>query len=990
MKKFLIKKIYFCLTFVFIIFLCPLFVSAESLTYDEAIEMVKEVMEQYYIRGQYMQYNYAKALYYDLEPEDATLQDNKYTVCAGYTHNVYNQAFGIKGHSTYMSAADTFKTNAFPQYNYHIVYAGQHAYQTIKNNPKKDNGSWLLYYECNVDTTDTGGDGYGRKRTKVRYVYGDTDTESEEGDFETLVKNVKPGDLVVFSGHALIVYDTVDTNGDGKKDDILILNATGGGHEIVSRIASTSSLYYGAFPSTRKGSDTFVWEKDGVTHKEGVVQLILLSQQPRFVTNKILNCKDIGSNKVDECAIVRPFYKGSDGNAVFNFGQNIDKSSNSVKETLIRTKYPGLFIEKTVSKGDNNNIYIGDELTYTIKVTNKSFVAKDDTTYDTFTVEETLDSNVECVDCSAQGWTVSGNTIKKTITKKLAPGGSVDLKYTVKVRDDLNVVGETIKSIGSFYDTSSNKGLLTTGIVENHVIPKVENIKKSYSICYDDNKSKYTGLKLIDEVYTCATGKNFNFDTFAFNSLFVKTGSSKTDGTIKFNSSLDTNHTKFKEMVFNNYFNGLIKYVNEEDDSVAYYYPRHTSKSATRAKTINSIDFKDGDILIYEIYDSKYTFEEGLYAYIYINGSFVGVNGSGYTHRNSFSPPYHTYAYWNDNGYDKTLTIADSLYVSDWSSLTSAERKFIHYQSLYGKDNYIILRPELAMREVVKIEVETMTTKTSYIQNYEKLSLSGGKINVYYNDGETESISMSDSNVSVTGFSNTTVGKKTLTVTYSGKKTTFDVNVVAKSISKIEIVSKPTKLSYVQNSETLNLSGGKIKATYNDNTTETIDMTNSNVSVTGFSNSTTGTKTLTVTYKSKKVTFDISIIDKLSLKDSFINTGFKIKESYVYGFVLSDLLSSVKAKVKLDYQTSSDGIIATGIEFKYNSEMLTAVVYGDLNGDGKINSADLLKMRQHLLGTSTLKGAYKEAAMIANGTTINSANLLRLRQHLLGQKLIEH
>ena len=77
------------------------------------------------------------------------------------------------------------------------------------------------------------------------------------------------------------------------------------------------------------------------------------------------------------------------------------------------------------------------------------------------------------------------------------------------------------------------------------------------------------------------------------------------------------------------------------------------------------------------------------------------------------------------------------------------------------------------------------------------------------------------------------------------------------------------------------------------------------------------------------------------------------------------------------------------MQFKYNSEIFTAVVYGDLNGDGKINSADLLKMRQHLLGTSTLTGAYKEAGSIATGTTINSADLLRIRQHLLGQKLIE-
>ena len=346
----------------------PLCVNAEALTYNEASNMVQEVMKQYYIRGPYFQYNYAKAEYYNLDPEEGTVQDNKYTVCAGFTHNVYNQAFGIKGPSTYMSGENTFKENAFPQYNYHIVYAAQHAYQKIKNKTIKDDGNLLLYYQSNVNTKDTGGDGKGRDREIVKYVYGDTNTSSDEGDFETLVKNVKPGDLVVFSGHALIVYDSVDTNGDGKKDDILILNATGGGNEIASRIASTSSLYYSAFPSTRKGSDILTLEK------EGLFELILLSQQPRFVSSGVLNCG--AKSYADECAVVRPFYKDSNGNAVFNFQQDIDKSSDAVKKTTIRTKYSGLLIEKTVSKGDNNSVYIGDELTYTIKVTNKSYVAK--------------------------------------------------------------------------------------------------------------------------------------------------------------------------------------------------------------------------------------------------------------------------------------------------------------------------------------------------------------------------------------------------------------------------------------------------------------------------------------------------------------------------------------------------------------------------------------------------------------------------------------
>ena len=64
--------------------------------------------------------------------------------------------------------------------------------------------------------------------------------------------------------------------------------------------------------------------------------------------------------------------------------------------------------------------------------------------------------------------------------------------------------------------------------------------------------------------------------------------------------------------------------------------------------------------------------------------------------------------------------------------------------------------------------------------------------------------------------------------------------------------------------------------------------------------------------------------------------------------------------------------------------MQTIIDYGDLTGDGVVNSADLLRMRQYLLGQVKLSGANLESAKTNHGSGVNSADLLKLRQHLLG------
>ena len=114
------------------------------------------------------------------------------------------------------------------------------------------------------------------------------------------------------------------------------------------------------------------------------------------------------------------------------------------------------------------------------------------------------------------------------------------------------------------------------------------------------------------------------------------------------------------------------------------------------------------------------------------------------------------------------------------------------------------------------------------------------------------------------------------------------------------------------------------------------------------------------------------------------NVGGKANGSYVSGFSLGTTVESISSKdTNLSYSTT--GVLKTGSTIKYkDGTTFTVVIFGDLSGDGIINSADLLKLRQHLLGTNQLSGAYLEAAKVTGNNNINSANLLKLRQHLLG------
>ena len=181
---------------------------------------------------------------------------------------------------------------------------------------------------------------------------------------------------------------------------------------------------------------------------------------------------------------------------------------------------------------------------------------------------------------------------------------------------------------------------------------------------------------------------------------------------------------------------------------------------------------------------------------------------------------------------------------------------------------------EVKLSEIIELEsisVKSKPTKLTYKKG-ENLNTSGLKLTAKYKDGSTETIE--------TGFTCTptkldTKGTQTITVTYGGKTTTFNIT-VERELTGINIKTNPTKLTY-KKGENLNTSGLTLTATYNDGTTETIE--------TGFECTPTkldkeGIQTITVAYGGKTATFNVTV--KKELESIKVITP-PTKTSYVVG-----------------------------------------------------------------------------------------------------------
>lgn len=253
----------------------------------------------------------------------------------------------------------------------------------------------------------------------------------------------------------------------------------------------------------------------------------------------------------------------------------------------------------------------------------------------------------------------------------------------------------------------------------------------------------------------------------------------------------------------------------------------------------------------------------------------INVEKNSVTKLEIINPPIKT-EYKEGKNFDATGMVIRATY-KDGSSKIITDYTIKNGSNLKNGQTTVIISYEdksieqeitVIPNPLIKIDVTKAPNKTKYVvgQNFDK---TGMIITGTYQDGETEEIK----DYIVENGTNLTKDQTNVTIKYDTQITRQSITVEEKAVVTITIDSIPTKSTYIQNKEELELTGGKIKVIYNDDTIEYISMTSNEISITGFDNSKIGENKVTLTYNGISVSFTVNIIEEEKPKNSILKNA---------------------------------------------------------------------------------------------------------------------
>lgn len=336
------------------------------------------------------------------------------------------------------------------------------------------------------------------------------------------------------------------------------------------------------------------------------------------------------------------------------------------------------------------------------------------------------------------------------------------------------------------------------------------------------------------------------------------------------------------------------------------------------------------------------------------------------------TPPAKT-EYWAGEDFDRSGMVVKATY-TDGTITEITNYTITNSSSLKNNQSSITVSYEgktveqaitVKANSVIKIEITQAPNKTNYVvgQNFNNV---GMIVKATYANGTVKEIT----DYEVKNGNNLSAGQTTVAIIYEEQTATQTITVVEKAIIGISVKTLPTKTKYIQNKEALDLIGGVIEVTYNNATTESIEMTSDEVSATGFSNSNLGTITITLTYQSKTTQYEVEIIEETVIEENAENSK------------MDDAVADVK-KVKAYYFTENSQkdytlieVEINGIERNVNNDKTEYYYYLSSNKNEE-NITDWVKIEENQTENNNIKFTI-DTTKIANYNEISNAEVVYL------------
>lgn len=150
----------------------------------------------------------------------------------------------------------------------------------------------------------------------------------------------------------------------------------------------------------------------------------------------------------------------------------------------------------------------------------------------------------------------------------------------------------------------------------------------------------------------------------------------------------------------------------------------------------------------------------------------------------------------------------------------------------------------------------------------------------------------------------------------------------------------------------------------------------------------------------------VIVVREMEDSEIHFDSSLQVNSSEISGIDYNEnKVSDIKGKITTDLEIEivnnknevlkEKDVVGTGskIRVKENGNVLREyliLIYGDVNGDGKVNSVDLLVLQRHILEIEKIEGIYLKAGNVRkDGKKPTSVDLLLLQRHILGLQIIE-